>query len=71
MMMKKNVNIARAVVMGLDAHIVQRRNTDMELVRTSVAGVVQLVLEQDAHIVQLKSMKNRKIFKPYFRIFLV
>jgi hypothetical protein len=61
MMMKKSANIVPVVVMDLGAHIALQRNIDMAVVIISAVGVVQLVLGQDAHTVQAKSMKNKKV----------
>jgi hypothetical protein len=58
---KKSVNIVQAVAMDLDVLIAPQRNIDMEVVRTSAVGVVQLVLDLVAQIVQSKNMKNKKV----------
>ncbi len=58
---KKSANIVQAVAMDLDVLIAPQRNIDMEVVRTSAVGVVQLVLDLVAQIVQSKNMKNKKV----------
>lgn len=67
MMMKKSANIVPVVVMDLGAHIALQRNIDMAVVIIGAVGVVQLVLDQDAHTAQAKSMKNKKVMiaSPY------